>query len=104
QLLEDFRAQAVAAALTNREYEGNAASGNKVIINTAAAVAVKDYADGVVSDGQGGTVARTTAPDAVSTTSQELLIDQEKSFDFYVDDIDRAQAAGSMDVFTRSAG
>jgi len=99
QLLEDFRAQAVAAALTNREYEGNAASGNKVIINTAAAVAVKDYKTGVSGQGE-----RTTAPDAVTTTSQELLIDQEKSFDFYVDDIDRAQAAGTMDVFTRSAG
>jgi hypothetical protein len=34
----------------------------------------------------------------------DLLIDQEKSFDFYVDDIDRAQAAGSMDAYTRSAG
>src|SRR5690606_12789223 len=65
---------------------------------TAAAVAVKNYKVGV------GGNARTTAPDEVSTTTEDLLIDQEKSFDFYVDDIDRAQAAGSMDAFTRSAG
>lgn len=104
QLLEDFRAQAVAVSLANREYEGNASSGNVVKINAAGAVAIKDYKDGVVSDGAGGFVDRTTAPDAVSTTSVDLLIDQEKSFDFYVDDIDKAQAAGSMDAFTRSAG
>lgn len=94
QLLEDFRAQAVAAALANREYEGNASAGNVVRINTATAVAIDDYK----------AAGRTTSADAVATVSQDLLIDQEKSFDFYVDDIDRAQAAGSMDVFTRSAG
>lgn len=94
QLLTDFREQTIAAALANREYEGNATSGNTVRINTAGSVAVKDYK----------AANRTTAPDAVSTTSEDLLIDKEKSFDFYVDDIDRAQAAGSMDAFTRSAG
>ncbi|MER7077907.1 P22 coat protein-gene protein 5 [Saccharopolyspora kobensis] len=94
QLLLDFREQTVAAALTNREYEGNATAGNTVRINTAAAVAVKDYK----------AANRTTSADAVSTTSQDLPIDQEKNFDFYVDDIDKAQAAGSMDAFTRSAG
>lgn len=104
QLLTDFREQTVAAGLANREYEGNATSGNTVKISTASAVEIKDYKNGVVSDGAGGFVDRTTAPDAVSTTTEDLVIDQEKSFDFYVDDIDRAQAAGSMDAFTRSAG
>jgi hypothetical protein len=94
QLLTDFRQASVAAALANREYEGNATSGNVVKINTASAIAVKDYK----------LANRTTSADAVSTTSEDLLIDKEKSFDFYVDDIDRAQVAGSMDVFTRSAG
>jgi hypothetical protein len=93
QLLTDFREQAIAAALTNREYEGNASAGNVVKINSATAVAIKNYA-----------TSRTTSADAVETASQDLLIDQEKSFDFYVDDIDKAQAAGSMDAFTRSAG
>lgn len=94
QLLTDFREQTVAAALTNREYEGNASAGNVVKINSATAIGVTDYK----------AAGRTTSASAVSTTSQDLLIDQEKSFDFYVDDIDRAQAAGSMDAFTRSAG
>lgn len=94
KLLTDFREQSVAATLANREYEGNASAGNVVKISTAGAVAIKDYK----------AASRTTSADAVSTTTEDLLIDQEKSFDFYVDDIDKAQAAGSMDAFTRSAG
>jgi hypothetical protein len=94
QLLTDFRQQAVAASLTNREYEGNASAGNVVKINTATAISITDYKAAL----------RVTSASAVSTTSQDLLIDQEKSFDFYVDDIDKAQVAGSMDAYTRSAG
>lgn len=93
QMLVDFREQAIAANLVNRDYEGNATSGNTVKINTAAAVAIKDYK----------AAGRTTSADTVSSTSQDLLIDQEKSFDFKVDDIDRAQAAGSLGVYTTSA-
>ena len=33
----------------------------------------------------------------------DLLIDQEKAFSFYVDDIDRVQAAGSFDAYTQAA-
>lgn len=94
QLLTDFREQAIAASLTNREYEGNLSAGNTVKINSATAIAIADYKANL----------RVTTASAVSTTSQDLLVDQEKSFDFYVDDIDKAQAAGSMDAFTRSAG
>src|SRR5574337_1930286 len=94
QMLLDFREAAIAANLVNREYEGNATAGNTVKVNTAAAIAVKDYkANG-----------RTTSADAIASTSIDLLIDQEKNFDFKVDDIDRAQAAGSLEVYTQSAG
>ena len=104
QLEQDFYQQAIAVNLVNHNYEGEAQKGNTVRINTAGAITIKDYKTGVISDGDSGTVARTTAPDAVSTTSIDLLIDQEKSFDFLVDDIDKAQAAGSMDTFTANAG
>lgn len=103
QMLLDFREVAVAANLVNREYEGDARSGNTVRVNTAGAIAIKDYKAGLVSDGATGTLPRTTVPDAVSSTKADLLIDQEKSFDFLIDDIDRAQAAGGLDAYTRSA-
>lgn len=105
QMLLDFRQIAIAANLTNREYEGDARSGNTVRVNTAGAVAIKDYKAGLIYDTETvpALIPRTTTPDAVTSTKADLLIDQEKSFDFLIDDIDRAQAAGSLDAYTRSA-
>lgn len=86
--------RAVAANLVNRDYEGVATKGNTVHITGIVAPEVRDYkANGRVSN-----------PQDVSDTGTDLLIDQEKDFSFYVDDIDRAQAAGSMDNYTEAAG
>lgn len=93
QMLLDFKEAAIAATLANRQYEGDATRGNTVHITGAVDVEVKDYK----------AAGRTTSADEVSDTGQDLLIDQEKSFDFYVDDIDRAQAAGSLEAYTQSA-
>ncbi len=103
QMLLDFREAAIAANLVNRSYEGDARSGNAVRVNTAGAIAIKDYKAGVLPADPSGTIPRTTAPDAVTSTKADLLIDQEKSFDFLIDDIDRAQAAGSLGEYTQSA-
>ncbi|PMB98498.1 P22 phage major capsid protein family protein [Brevibacterium luteolum] len=92
-MLTDFRNQAVWAGLTNREYDREFTSGDQITINTPVPIAIKDYKAN----------SRTTEPDAISTTAIELVIDQEKNFDFYVDDIDRAQAAGDLNVFSQSA-
>ncbi|MBX6360104.1 MAG: hypothetical protein IRZ03_08495 [Acidobacterium ailaaui] len=100
-LLQSFREQAVAANLVNRQYEGNAASGNVVHINFAGNIPVNNYKTGATINGT--QTPRTTVPGAVSTTKVDLLIDQEKAFDFLVDDIDRVQAAGSLDVFASNA-
>jgi len=104
QMLFDFTETAIAANLVNREYEGEARSGNTVRVNTGAAIAIKDYKTGVKLDENDAPISRTTVPDKVSSTKTDILIDQEKSFDFLIDDIDRAQAAGSMSGYTQSAG
>lgn len=93
QMLWDFRQQSLAAALADREYEGDAQKGNTVKITSGVPVAIKDYK----------AAGRTTTPEAISDTSQDLLINQEKAFDFYVDDIDRAQAAGSLESYSSDA-
>lgn len=103
QMIWDFRQQAWAAQLANREYEGDAQRGNTVHITSGVPVTISDYRTGLVDDGAGGTKPRTTVPEPVSSTGQDLLIDQEKSFDFLVDDIDRRQAAGSMDSYSADA-
>lgn len=105
QMLLDFREQATAAGVANRTYEGDAAKGNTVHITSAVDVSIFDY---TIGEGAGGTTgspkARQTAAEDVDDTQLDLLIDQEKNFDFYIDDIDRRQAAGTMDAYTQSAG
>lgn len=103
-ILENFHNQAVLTGLTNREYEGELSSGSKVHIPGIVDVKIKDYKTGVVErTGGGGKIPRTTVPDAVESTGIELTVDQEKSFDFLVDDIDRAQSGRSFDEYTKSA-
>lgn len=104
-ILENFRNQAVLTGLTNREYEGELESGSKIHIAGIIEVKVKDYKTGVLPDASGsGKQPRTTAPDTVADTGIELIVDQEKSFDFLVDDIDRAQSNKAFDKYTASAG
>lgn len=93
-MLDRWTEQEVLTALVNRQYEGTAAKGNVVHLTGVVTPSITDYAD----------AGRVTSAEAISDTGVDLLIDQEKSFDFYVDDIDRAQAAGSLDVYTDAAG
>lgn len=97
-MLEQWNATNVWAGLTNREYEGILARGNTVHITGVVPPTVKDYKTGVNGE------ARTTEAEAISDTTIELVVDQEKSTDFFVDDIDRAQAAGSLASYTTAAG
>jgi hypothetical protein len=92
-LQEEFRQAVIFAGLTNRQFTGDAAVGNTVKITTAIPVEVKDYKE----------AGRTTSPDGISTTQIDLVIDQEKSFDFLIDDIDLRQAAGGLAPFAKGA-
>lgn len=92
-LLENFHNQTVLTALANRTYEGQFRYGNTIHIPGIVDVKIKDYK----------AAGRTTEPDEVADTGLDLVIDQEKSFDFIVDDVDRAQSAYSFDAYTNSA-
>lgn len=94
-ILERYVAMCVFAALLNRVYEGDATKGNTVHIPGVVAPAVKDYKNN----------GRTTSADAITDTGVDILIDQEKNFDFYVDDIDAAQSNSTlMPLYTEAAG
>lgn len=93
QMLERWENEKVFAQLLDRHYEGLATKGNTVHITGVVPPTIKDYK----------AAGRTTSPDAISDTGVDLLIDQEKSFDFLVDDIDRVQAAGSLEDYTNGA-
>lgn len=103
-ILENFHNDAVLVGMANRQYESAFTAGSKIHIPGIVDVKVKDYKTGAVERaGGGGKIPRTTVPDAVESTGIELTIDQEKSFDFLVDDIDRAQVNQSLDAYTKSA-
>lgn len=103
-ILENFHSNAVLVGMANRQYESAFTAGSEIHIPGIIDVKVKDYKTGAVDRaGGGGKIPRTTVPDAVESTGIELVIDQEKSFDFLVDDIDRAQANQSLDAYTESA-
>lgn len=85
---------AVLAPITTSAYEGDARRGNTVKITGVVVPTITDYA----------AAGRTTTAQELDDAGADLLVDQEKSFDFNVDDIDRVQAAGSFDAWTTAAG
>lgn len=94
-ILEQYLATNVFAALLDRKYEGEATKGNTVHIPGVVAPTVKDYK----------AAGRTTSADDISDTGVDLVIDQEKSIDFIVDDIDNAQANHDLlPLYTEAAG
>jgi P22 coat protein - gene protein 5. len=77
----------VAAGLVNRNYEGQITKmGDTVHINSIGAITINSYTKNT----------DIAAPETLTTTDQELVIDQGKYFNFQVDDVDKAQAAGEI--------
>lgn len=94
-ILERYLARNVFPALLDRKYEGEATKGNTIHIPGVVAPAVKNYKNN----------GRTTSADAITDTGVDLLIDQEKNIDFYVDDIDNTQAnTDLLPLYTDAAG
>lgn len=78
----------VFAGLVNRDYEGEIKKqGDTVHINTIGAVTIGTYTKDKDF---------TSGPEALTTTDNTLVINQAKYFNFAVDDIDAAQAAGDV--------
>lgn len=89
-----FQKAQVVIPNTNSAYTGEARRGNTVHIIGAVTPTITDYAD----------AGRQISAEALADTSIDLLINQEKAFSFLVDDVDKAQAAGSFDAWTMAAG
>ncbi|MCD8107303.1 MAG: P22 coat protein - protein 5 domain protein [Oscillospiraceae bacterium] len=88
RLLNELQKVHVAANVVNRDYEGDIKGcGSSVLINTLSGdVSVWDYESGVEIE----------SPENLNATNCYLEIDNAKYFNFVVDDIDRAQAAGDV--------
>lgn len=92
ELLVNLNNAHVYAALANRDYEGEIqAAGDTVKIGAIGRITVSDYTKN--SD--------LSSPEALTDAQATLKIDQAKSFNFQIDDVDRAQVkpqlmAGAM--------
>ena len=75
------------AGVVNRDYEGIISqAGDSVKINSLGDVTIQDYT-GTLAD-----------PQELTDSSQILTIDQQKAFNFKIDDIDKAQASENLMV------
>lgn len=83
RLLAHLDKNLIYANLVNRDYEGDiSAYGDTVHINQIGDITVKKYTKNTdIAD-----------PDQLDTSEQTLVIDQGDYFNFYVDDVDKAQA------------
>lgn len=97
QVLTTFQDQSVLSNTVATEYEGDARVGNLVRVTEFEVPEIVDYATG---NGDGP---RTIEPQELTATNQAILIDQEKAWAFFVDDIDRRQAAGGLETISRDA-
>lgn len=88
-----YQAAQIVIPTLNSDHEGEAVKGNVVKIVGAVTPTITDYA----------AAGRIVTAEALDSTAVDLLIDQEKAFSFNVDDVDAAQAAGSLDPYTTAA-
>lgn len=104
KILVTFHDNAVVTGTVDRDYEQDALGARRVHIPGVVPVQVKDYATGVALDSNGDPIPRTTEADEVTDTGVDLDLDQEKAFDFLVDDVDAAQSNPSLvSAYTESA-
>jgi hypothetical protein len=84
-LLENLHAAQVIVPTLNTDYEGDIVNGGETVrITSVTQPTIKTYA---------GSITR----DALTDASQDLPIDQMKYYAYLVDDVDKAQAAGSFE-------
>jgi len=91
-LLEPYRSSQFIIPSVNHQYEGELRSGNTVKVTAITTPSIQNYA-----------TSRTLTIDALSDTTQSLVINKEDAISFKVDDVDRVQSAGSFEPVTRDA-
>lgn len=91
-LLEPYHSAQYLIPACNSQYEGELKSGNTVKVTAITTPTIQNYATG-----------RILTIDALTDTTQSLVINKEDAISFKVDDVDRTQSAGSFEPVTRDA-
>jgi hypothetical protein len=80
RILANLSKTAVAAGICNRDYEGDASVGDSVKITSIVDPTITPYTGADMT------------PEDIDDGTQALPLDQKQSFNFYLDDVERAQA------------
>ncbi len=80
RILTNLSKTSVAAAICNRDYEGDARVGDSVKITSITDPTITAYTGADMT------------PEDIDDATRSLLLDQKQSFNFYLDDVERAQA------------
>jgi hypothetical protein len=91
-LLDNFHQNTFVLPTLNHDYEGDIQNGGE-------AVKITGFTQPTI-----GAYSGTITTQALTDSTQSLLINQKDYFSFQVDDVDRVQAAGSFDPITADAG
>ena len=103
KILQHMRDNLVYAGLVNRDYEGEITRrGSSVEVSMPGEVTIKDMPSR--TDGGTKAIREIDAPEGMEVQKVTLLIDQEKYFNFGVDDVDKVQMnLDLMNSYTESA-
>ena len=96
RLFENLVTQSVYMGLCNNDWEADASGAAKVKIGSlSGSTTIRDYTKDVAIE----------SPELLTSSEQELNLDQQKYFNFYVDDVDKIQSNPDlMDAGMRQAG
>lgn len=80
RILTNLSRTSVGAGICNRDYEGDAGSGDSVKITSITDPTITAYTGADMT------------PEDIDDATRSLLLDQKQSFNFYLDDVERAQS------------
>ena len=90
RILTNLSKTAVANAVCNRDYEGDASVGDSVKITSIVDPTITAYTGADMT------------PEDIDDATRSLLLDQKQSFNFYLDDVERAQSVNGGAILTEA--
>lgn len=87
RILSNLSKTAVANGICNRDYEGDTTSGDSVKITSITDPTIGTYTTGT-----------NVSPEAITDATRALLLNQQKFFDFFLDDVERAQSVNGGSI------
>ncbi len=90
RILTNLSRTAVAEGICNRDYEGDTVTGDSVKITSIVDPSIGNYTGADMT------------PEDIDDAQQVLLLDQKKFFNFFIDDVEKAQAVNGGAVMTEA--